>query len=155
MGGCQCTRSSVCWGECHRARWAFNKISINCRAHLMTLAAKENAHSFRLGGWGLGVGGLLHYWGGTTQGEAQWWQLEVMQSTALSISRMGNVWLGYHLQLSKTNISKFQFNQESRRRRTTLWMFYLQIIIYHLYLVIFMWLRWTCKRHSRTCTPAG
>ena len=31
---------------------------------------------------------------------------------------------------SKTNISKFQFNRESGRRRTTLWMCYLQIIIY-------------------------
>ena len=30
---------------------------------------------------------------------------------------------------SKTNISKFQFDQESGRRRTTLWMSYLQIII--------------------------
>ena len=31
---------------------------------------------------------------------------------------------------SKTNISKFQFDQESGRRRTTMWMCYLQIIIY-------------------------
>ena len=31
---------------------------------------------------------------------------------------------------SKTSISKFQFDQESGRRRTTLWMCYLQIIIY-------------------------
>ena len=31
---------------------------------------------------------------------------------------------------SKTNISKFQFDQESGRRRTTLCMCYLQIIIY-------------------------
>ena len=31
---------------------------------------------------------------------------------------------------SKTNISKFQFDQESGRRRTTLWMCYLQIIIH-------------------------
>ena len=31
---------------------------------------------------------------------------------------------------SKTNIFKFQFDQESGRRRTTLWMCYLQIIIY-------------------------
>ena len=30
----------------------------------------------------------------------------------------------------KTNNSKFQFDQESGRRRTTLWMCYLQIIIY-------------------------
>ena len=34
---------------------------------------------------------------------------------------------------SKTNISKFQFDQESGRRRTTLWMCYLQIIIYLFY----------------------
>ena len=31
---------------------------------------------------------------------------------------------------AKTNISKFQFDQESGRRETTLWMCYLQIIIY-------------------------
>ena len=31
---------------------------------------------------------------------------------------------------SKTSISKFQFDQESVRRRTTLWMCYLKIIIY-------------------------
>ena len=40
---------------------------------------------------------------------------------------------------SKSNISKFQFDQESGRRRTTLWMCYLQfiiiiIIIYYYYL---------------------
>ena len=31
---------------------------------------------------------------------------------------------------SKTNISKFQFDQESGRLRTTMWMCYLQIVIY-------------------------
>ena len=31
---------------------------------------------------------------------------------------------------SKTNISKFQFDQESGRRRTNMWMYYLQIVIY-------------------------
>ena len=31
---------------------------------------------------------------------------------------------------SKTNISKLQFDQESGRRRTTMWMCYLQIFIY-------------------------
>ena len=30
----------------------------------------------------------------------------------------------------KTNISKFQFDQESGRQRTTMWMWYLQIVIY-------------------------
>ena len=34
---------------------------------------------------------------------------------------------------SKTNISKFQFDWESGRRRTTLWMCYLQIIINYLF----------------------
>ena len=38
----------------------------------------------------------------------------------------------------KTNSSKFQFDQESGRRRTTLWMCYLQIIIYlFIYLIIY------------------
>ena len=37
---------------------------------------------------------------------------------------------------SKTNISKFQFDQESGRRRTTLWMCYLQIIIYYLFIYL-------------------
>ena len=31
---------------------------------------------------------------------------------------------------SKTSISKFQFDQESGRRRTSIWMCYLQILIY-------------------------
>ena len=35
---------------------------------------------------------------------------------------------------SKTNISKFQFDQESGRRRTIMWMCYLQIVIYFIYL---------------------
>ena len=39
---------------------------------------------------------------------------------------------------SKTNISKFQFDQESGRRRTTLWMCYLQIIIY-LFIYLFIY----------------
>ena len=40
---------------------------------------------------------------------------------------------------SKTNISKFQFDQESGRRRNTLWMCYLQIIIYlFIYLFIYV-----------------
>ena len=38
----------------------------------------------------------------------------------------------------KTNIFKFQFDQESGRRRTTLWMCYLQIIIYLFIYVSFL-----------------
>ena len=39
--------------------------------------------------------------------------------------------------LSKTNIFKFQLDQESGRQRTSLWMCYLQIITYYLYLFIY------------------
>ena len=38
---------------------------------------------------------------------------------------------------SKTNISKFQFDRESGRRRTTMWMCYLQIVIYLFIYLIF------------------
>ena len=37
---------------------------------------------------------------------------------------------------AKTNISKFQFDQESGRWRTTLWMCYLQIIIIIISIII-------------------
>ena len=47
-----------------------------------------------------------------------------------------SVYSGFPLSL-KTNISKFQFDQESGRRRTTMWMCYLQIVIYFIYLFIF------------------
>ena len=55
---------------------------------------------------------------------------------------------------SKTNIFKFQFDQESGRRRTTLWMCCLQIVIYYLYLFIYplyffcpvsMWVTFVCS----------
>ena len=39
---------------------------------------------------------------------------------------------------SKTNIFKFQFDQESGRRRTTLWMCYLQIVIYIIYIIYYL-----------------
>ena len=41
---------------------------------------------------------------------------------------------------SKTNFSKFQFDQESGRRRTTMWMSYLQNIIYLFYLFIYLFI---------------
>ena len=82
------------------------------------------------------------------QGMAQWWERSPPTSVAriqipVSTPFVGWVcgWflLGYDRFLSgysgfplssKTNISNFQFDQESGRRRTTLWMSYLQIIIY-------------------------
>ena len=44
--------------------------------------------------------------------------------------------------LQKTSISKFQFEQELGRQRTTLWMCYLQIIIYFIlfYFILFLFM---------------
>ena len=50
---------------------------------------------------------------------------------------------------SKTNISKFQFDQESGRRRTTMWMRYLQIVIY-LFIYLFTW-----KTGDSKCLEVG
>ena len=51
---------------------------------------------------------------------------------------------------SKTNISKFQFDQKSGRRRTTLWMCYLQIVIilffFNLNQLLFGSSRWRRRR---------
>ena len=42
---------------------------------------------------------------------------------------------------SKTNVSKFRFDQESGRRRTTLWMCYLQIIIHYLFYLFIYYIK--------------
>ena len=55
--------------------------------------------------------------------------VEVVVGSLLCSERFFSGYSGFPLS-SKTNISKFQFDQESGRRRTTLWMCYLQIIIY-------------------------
>ena len=39
----------------------------------------------------------------------------------------------------KTNISKFQLDQESSRRRTTMWMWYVQIVIYYLFIYLLIY----------------
>ena len=52
------------------------------------------------------------------------------------------------LLLSKTNTSKFQFDQESGRGRTSLWMCFLHIIVYWLNVYIYLWQLW---RHCNPC----
>ena len=82
------------------------------------------------------------------QGMAQWWERSPPTSVArVQIPASTHMWVEFVVGSflcserffsgysgfpfsSKTNISKFQFDQESGRRRTTLWMCYLQIIIY-------------------------
>ena len=55
--------------------------------------------------------------------------VEFVVGSLLCSERFFSGYSGFPL-CSKTNISKFQFGQESGRRRTTLWMCYLQIFIY-------------------------
>ena len=55
--------------------------------------------------------------------------VEFVVGSLLCSERFFSGYSGFPLS-SKTNISKFQFNQESGRRRTTLWMCYLHIVIY-------------------------
>ena len=62
--------------------------------------------------------------------------VEFVVGSRLCSERFSSEYSGLPLS-SKTNISKFQFDQESGRRRTTLWMCYLQIIIIY-YLFIYL-----------------
>ena len=54
--------------------------------------------------------------------------VELVVGSLLCSKRFFSGYFGFPLS-SKTNISKFQFDQESGSRRTTLWLSYLQIII--------------------------
>ena len=64
--------------------------------------------------------------------------VEFVVGSLLCSERFSSEYSGLPLS-SKTNISKFQFDQESGRRRTTLWMCYLQIIIiYYLFIYLFI-----------------
>ena len=65
--------------------------------------------------------------------------VEFVVGSLLCSERFSSEYSGLPLS-SKTNIPKFQFDQESGRRRTTLWMCYLQIIIiYYLFIYLFIY----------------
>ena len=52
---------------------------------------------------------------------------------------------------AKTNISKFQFDQESGRWRTTLWMCYLQIYCYYCYYYYYVYNKYTHLNSIEYC----
>ena len=70
------------------------------------------------------------------QGIAQWWERSPPTVARVRIPASTPYacwvccWFSYFPLSSKTDISKFQFDQDSSRRGTTLWMCYLQILIY-------------------------
>ena len=63
--------------------------------------------------------------------------VEFVVGSLLFSERFFSGYSGFPLS-SKTNISKFQFDQDSGRRRTTLWMWYLQIIIIIIILLLYL-----------------
>ena len=78
----------------------------------------------------------LFFW---KQGMAQWWERSPPTSVVWVQIPAATPYVGWVCcwfsclifpYSSKTNISKFQFDQDSGRWGTTLWMCYLQIIIY-------------------------
>ena len=64
----------------------------------------------------------------------QYMWVEFVVGSLLCSERFFSGYSGFPLS-SKTNIYKFQFDQESGRRRTTMWMCYLQIVIYYLFIL--------------------
>ena len=77
------------------------------------------------------------------------WAESVVRS--LPCSERFFFWYSSFPHSSKTNISKFQFDQESGRQRTTLWMCYLQIIIHlFIYLVIKLYI-WKLQESGVMC----
>ena len=65
--------------------------------------------------------------------------VEFVAGSLLCSKRFFSGYSGFPL-FSKTNTSKFQFDKEWGRRRTTLWMSFLQIIICYLFIYLFIYL---------------
>ena len=91
-------------------------------------------------GWGAGDGAVVRplashqcSLGFKSQCRRHMW-VELVVGSLLCSKRFFSGYSGFLS--SKTNISKFQFDQELGRRRTTLWMCYLQIIFYYLFIYL-------------------
>ena len=92
-------------------------------------SCEEPLH-FLFKGWHRGESAQLPpMWPGFKSRRRRHMWVEIVVGSPLCSERFFSGHSGFPLS-SKTNISKFQFDQESGRRRTTLWMCYLQIIIY-------------------------
>ena len=74
-------------------------------------------------------------WSGFKSRRRRHMWIEFVVGSLLCSERFFSRYSGFPLS-SKTNISKFQFDQESGRRRTTLWMCYLIIIIIIIIIII-------------------
>ena len=89
-----------------------------------------NAYSFGEQGWRSGESTRLPpMWTGFKPRRRHHMWVEFVVGSLPCSERFFSEYSGFPLS-SKTNIPKFQFDQESGRRRTTMWMYYLQIVIY-------------------------
>ena len=89
-----------------------------------------NAYSFGEQGWRSGESTRLPpLWTGFKSRRRHHMWVEFVVGSLPCSERFFSEYSGFPLS-SKTNIPKFQFDQESGRRRTTMWMYYLQIVIY-------------------------
>ena len=85
-------------------------------------------------GWRSGEGACLPpMWPGFKSRRRRHMWVEFVVGFLLCSERCSSRYSGFRLS-SKTNIFKFQFDQESGTRRTTLWMCYLQFIIYLIFI---------------------
>ena len=89
-------------------------------------------------GWRSGESARLPpMWPGFKSRRRRHMWVEFVVGSLLCSERFSSGYSGFPLS-SKTSIFKFQFDQESGRRGTTLWMCYLQIIIYLFIYVSFL-----------------
>ena len=139
------------WSLLHLKFWSWRLDLKRSLPKPKELVAKWLASkNFNLEGWLFGFCCQLLHWGGeqgwrsgeSTRLPPMWpgfnsrrrrhmWVEFVVGSLPCS-ERFFSGYSGFPLS-SKTNISKFQFYQESGRWRTTMWMCYLQIVIYFLF----------------------
>ena len=109
-------------------------------------------HSYGSKGWGSGESVCLpQVCRGSNPGvDAMWVDHVFVVGFLLCSERFFSGYSGFSLS-SKTNIFKFQFDLESGRRRTTMWMCYLQIIIYLFilsFIIIDHWPKTVDKRND-------
>ena len=105
-----------------------------------TLKGHRKSHGKDLGskGWRNGESARLPpMWPGFKSWRRRYMWVEFVVGSLLCSETFFSGYSGFPLS-SKTNSSKFQFGQESGRRRTTLRMCYLQIIIYLLIYLIYL-----------------
>ena len=116
-------------------------------------SSSSSSSSLSLGskGWRSGESTRLPpMWPGFKSPHRRHMWVEFVVGSHLCSMRFFSRYSGFPLS-SKINSSKFQFDQESGRRRTTLWMCYLQIIIYLLLFIYYLFIihhHHYCSQHQ-------